>query len=74
MEDFVYSSNVWIVLFIVEFIVIVISNVFIFLVFVKIYYLCKCSMYLIINLVVVDLLVGVLMVFILVLYFHKDED
>ena len=73
-EDPVHSSNAWIVLFIAESIVIVISNALTLLAFAKIHHLRKRSTYLIINLAVADLLVGALTVPISVLYFHKDED
>ena len=73
-EDPVHSSNAWIVLFIAESIVIVISNALTLLAFAKIRHLRKRSTYLIINLAVADLLVGALTVPISVLYFRKDED
>lgn len=54
----VIKSLIWLLIFIMEFFVIVIINVFILMVFVRNYCLCNCSIYLVMNLIVVDLLVG----------------
>ncbi|XP_022803114.1 histamine H1 receptor-like [Stylophora pistillata] len=73
-EDPVKSRNSWIVVFIAESIVIVMSNALTLLVFAKIRHLRKCSTYLIMNLAVADLLVGALTVPTSVLYFFYEDE
>lgn len=59
---------VWLVVFMIEVLMIVVGNVFLIVKFIGIGKLYRCSLYLLINLVVVDIFVGVCVVLMFVYF------